>query len=128
MADSTDDRALKLLLTELIQGYRADKHLADRALAQLDEPEWHVALAAESNSAAVIVRHVTGNLRSRWTDFLTTAGEKPDRHRDGEFEPTDMPVSEMLAAWEQAFDLVANTLATLTPADLERTVTIRGQP
>jgi len=119
---------VKLVIEELMLSYKANKQLADRALDQLDENEWHTALDPESNPVAVIVRHVTGNLRSRWTDLLTSDGEKPSRDRDGEFEESDQSVAEMRAAWDAAFELVDSTLATLKPDDLTRTITIRGEP
>lgn len=117
-----------LVVQELLYGYRSNKQLADRALDQLEQHEWHVALDSESNPVAVIVRHVTGNLRSRWTDLLTADGEKPGRDRDGEFEESEQSVAEMRAAWDAAFDLVVGTLEALAPGDLTRTITIRGEP
>ena len=111
---------------------RRDQSIAaathDVALAQLDEAEWHVPLDEESNPVSVIVRHVAGNLRSRFTDFLTTDGEKPDRDRDGEFELTQLPVPSLLAEWQEGFRILLDTLGALTPADLNRTVYIRGEP
>lgn len=124
-AEASSDQ---LFIQELGHGYRADKNLADKALDQLDQHEWHVKLDDESNSVAVLVRHVTGNLRSRWSDFLTTDGEKPDRNRDAEFEAASQSVEQMQEEWDQAFALVERTLAALTPADLQRTITIRGEP
>lgn len=119
---------VKLVIEELRLSYRANKQLADGALDQLDEHEWHTALDPESNPVAVIVRHVIGNLRSRWADLLTSDGEKPSRDRDGEFEESDQSLAEMRAAWDAAFELVSSTLAALKPDDLTRTITIRGEP
>ncbi|MBW7916969.1 MAG: DUF1572 family protein [Trueperaceae bacterium] len=117
----------RLFLAGMENGYRGQKALAERALAQLDDADWHRTLDAGGNSIAVIVRHVAGNLRSRWRDFLTSDGEKPDRRRDDEFEPGGQAVSAMLEEWQAGFDEVLETLARLTPADLTRTVTIRGK-
>ena len=83
----------------------------------------------ESNSAAQIVKHVAGNLRSRWKDFLTTDGEKADRHRDQEFvlSPADTR-EDLMRRWEDSFQIVFDTIASLTEQDFSRTVTIRGEP
>ena len=115
-----------LFLAGVEAGYRAQKTLAERALAQLTDEDWHRAIDADSNSVAVIVRHVAGNLRSRWRDFLTADGEKSDRRRDDEFEPGHQTVAVMLEEWEAGFREVFGALANMTPADLTRTVTIRG--
>lgn len=80
------------------------------------------------NSIALIVKHMAGNMRSRWTDFLTTDGEKPDRHRDTEFENPPATRAAVLEAWEQGWALVFGALEPLTDADLTRTITIRGEP
>ena len=117
------------LLASFRQNFQAYKTLADRALAQLSEPEWLHQPAPGSNSAAVIVQHLVGNLRSRFTDFLTTDGEKPTRQRDAEFEE---PVSEaavpaLKQEWEAAWRILFDLLAALQPEDLLRTVTIRGE-
>jgi len=104
------------------------KRLAEGALAQAHDEDLNVAIDEESNSLAVIAKHMAGNLRSRFTDFLTTDGEKPDRNRDGEFE-IDGPVSReaLLRDWESGWRVLFATLDALTPADLDRTVTIRGE-
>src|SRR5215213_2832824 len=101
------------------------KRLAEGALAQALDDQLNVALDPESNSLAVIVKHMSGNLRSRFTDFLTSDGEKPDRDRDGEFE-VDGPVgrSEMLEDWENGWRVLFDALDGLTSADLDREVTI----
>ena len=105
------------------------KTQADRAMAQVDDSQFFALLDAEANSIALIVKHVTGNMRSRWTDFLTSDGEKPDRHRDGEFELDGTDTREaMLALWEAAWELLFQTIAALGPDDLGRTVTIRNEP
>lgn len=116
-----------LFLAEIERGYHAQKSLAERALDQLEPEDWHRVLDDGSNSVAVIVRHLAGNLRSRWRDFLTSDGEKADRQRDDEFEEGDHTVPSMLAEWEVGFSEVYGTLAGMTPADLNRTITIRGE-
>ncbi len=102
---------------------------ADKAMAQIDDAHFFALLDAGANSVALIVKHVAGNMRSRFTDFLTTDGEKPDRHRDGEFERDASDTREaILARWEAGWNLVFTTLQSLQPSDLARTVTIRGEP
>ena len=104
------------------------KRLAEGALAQVTDGQLVATLDPESNSLAVIVRHMAGNLRSRFTDFLTTDGEKPDRDRDGEFE-LEGPVSRqaMMENWERGWQVLFAALDALTPADLRREVQIRGE-
>jgi hypothetical protein len=117
------------LLADSEASFRKQKELAERALAQVDDDAFFRALDAESNSLAVVVQHVAGNLRSRFRDFLTTDGEKPDRHRDGEFElAAGIPRAELMARWEAGWAILLETLASLAPDDLLRTVTIRGEP
>ncbi len=101
---------------------------AERALAQVDDEAFFATLGPESNSLALIVKHVGGNLRSRWTDPFTTDGEKPDRDRDGEFEirPGDSRRS-LMARWSAGFATVATALAAIRADDLARPVTIRGE-
>lgn len=104
------------------------KKLADKAIAQLSDADLHAKLDDESNSVAIIMRHMAGNMRSRWTDFLTADGEKPDRHRDREFE--DVPASRdaLLAEWEDGWRRVFAAIDPLTDDDLQRTVIIRAEP
>jgi hypothetical protein len=108
--------------------YRYYKRLGDGALEQTPDDALHIALDAESNSIATIVKHMTGNMRSRWRDFLTTDGEKPDRHRDTEFETPPKTRAELMALWESNWKLVFDALSPLTEADLSRAVPIRGEP
>jgi uncharacterized damage-inducible protein DinB len=108
--------------------YLRYKALAEGALGQLSEPELGTAGPAGGNSVATICRHVAGNLRSRFTDFLTTDGEKPWRRREEEFQAPTVSRDELLAHWERGWTTLLDTLGGLTDADLERTVTIRGQP
>lgn len=104
------------------------KRLAEGALAQAGDDQLNVALDAESNSLAVIAKHMAGNLRSRFTDFLTTDGEKPDRNRDGEFEIAGPVARQMVMEdWERGWQVLFGVLDGLTPADLRREVVIRGE-
>ena len=104
------------------------KRLAEGALAQAGDDQLNVALDAESNSLAVIAKHMAGNLRSRFTDFLTTDGEKPDRNRDGEFEIAGPVARQMvMEEWERGWQGLFGVLDGLTPADLRREVVIRGE-
>jgi len=108
--------------------FRKMKGLADRAVAVLSDEQLRLALDPESNSVAVIMQHLAGNLRSRWSDFLTTDGEKPDRHRDQEFMEAQSGRKELLARWEEGWQILFSTLASLKPEDLGRTVLIRSEP
>jgi hypothetical protein len=107
---------------------RSLKNLADKAAAQLNDEEFFRTIDAESNSVALIMKHMAGNMRSRWTDFLTTDGEKPDRRRDSEFliEGEDRRAIEEL--WEAGWRFVFDALTPLKPEDLMRTVLIRYVP
>lgn len=104
------------------------KKLAERAMAQCPDECLFVTLDAESNSIAIIVKHMSGNMRSRWRDFLTTDGEKPDRNRDTEFETPPASRTELIEMWERGWKYLFDALEPLTAADLTRTVTIRSEP
>jgi hypothetical protein len=104
------------------------KKLGERAVAQCPDECLFVTLDAESNSIAIIVKHLAGNMRSRWRDFLTTDGEKPDRYRDTEFETPPATRAELMEMWERGWKYVFDALEPLTEADLTRTVTIRSEP
>jgi hypothetical protein len=108
--------------------FRYYKKLAERAIEQCPDEALFSALDAESNSIAIIVKHMAGNARSRWTDFLTTDGEKPDRNRDSEFEEPPKNRTELMAMWEQGWKIFFDALEPLTDADLARTITIRNEP
>lgn len=123
----TEKTVARLWLDDAMERFRSMKALADRALAQIDEEAFHWQYDEESNSVAVIVRHMSGNMVSRWTDFLTSDGEKPDRNRDTEFID-DLPMSELLGRWEHGWSLVFDALAGLRDEDVTATVTIRGEP
>jgi hypothetical protein len=105
------------------------KAQADKALAQVsDDRKLHLRLDEESNSIDIIVRHLAGNMVSRWTDFLTTDGEKPTRNRKAEFEPApSLTRADLMAIWEKAWACLFNTLGSLTPANLQATVKIAGK-
>ncbi|MES2732757.1 MAG: DUF1572 family protein [Bacteroidota bacterium] len=104
------------------------KSLGDKSLAQLKESDFHSQLDAEANSIAIIIQHLHGNMLSRFTDFLTTDGEKPTRNRDNEFEPAALSQNQLLERWEAGWQVVMDTLASLTGCDLLRTIYIRNQP
>ena len=118
-----------LYLDEIFRGLRGHKRLADDAIAQLTDEQFFAQPDPESNSVAIIVKHMAGNLRSRFTDFLTTDGEKPDRNRDQEFVVGNKGNREaLLRAWEQGWQLLFDVVNRLPPEELERKVTIRGEP
>src|SRR5712692_1714095 len=104
------------------------KRLGDRAIEQCPDADLFTTLDPESNSIAIIVKHMAGNMRSRWTDFLTTDGEKPDRHRDTEFEAPPKTRTELMEMWERGWKHVFDALELLSDADLARTITIRTEP
>jgi uncharacterized damage-inducible protein DinB len=108
--------------------FRYYKKLGERALGQCPDEGLFEALDVESNSIAIVVKHMAGNMRSRWMDFLTTDGEKPDRKRDTEFEEPPKTRAELLEMWERGWKYVFDALEPLTEADLTRTVTIRTEP
>lgn len=105
------------------------KRLGEKAMTQVpSDSGFHVLLDRESNSLAVLVQHLGGNMVSRWTDFLTTDGEKPDRHRDREFEADgSLSRADLMKLWERGWGRVFETFASLTPDDLAKTVPIRGE-
>ena len=117
-----------MFMSAIIDAFEANKRLADRAVEQVLDDKLHVALNADTNSIAVIMKHVAGNLTSRWTDFLTTDGEKPARNRDQEFVDSFASRAELLACWESGWAYLLKSLRGLKPDDLEKTVMIRGEP
>ncbi len=115
-------------LEDLATQLRKMRALAEGAVAQLSDDELFRRIDRESNSIAVVMRHVAGNLKSRFTDFLTSDGEKPDRHRDGEFEiPSGTTRETVVADWDLGFSRLEGALAALSPADLMREILIRGE-
>src|SRR5215470_17784556 len=118
-----------VFLENAIKEFRQLKAYADKAFAQIDDARFFTALDPESNSIAILCRHITGNLFSRWRNFLTEDGEKADRHRDTEFEiPERATRAELMAAWEKGWAVLFDELGKLRPEDVSRTVTIRGEP
>ncbi len=118
-----------LVLRTCLKELRQIKALGDKAMAQLADPEFFAALDPESNSVAVIVKHMAGNMRSRWTDFLTSDGEKPDRLRDGEFElGPGTTRAEVMRWWEDGWRVTFGAIEPLGADDLPRTVLIRREP
>jgi len=116
-------------LDEARRQFRGNKRLAEAAIAQLTDEELFFTLDQESNSIAILVKHLAGNMRSRFTDFLTTDGEKPDRFRDQEFElNTATTRADVMRWWEEGWEQVFTTLNALKPEDVMRTVAIRGEP
>jgi uncharacterized damage-inducible protein DinB len=115
-------------LKDSIDLFRYYKKLGDRAIGQCPDEGLFQVLDAESNSIATIVKHMAGNMRSRWTNFLTTDGEKPDRHRDTEFEEPPKTRAEVLGQWEKGWEYVFEALEPLKETDLARTVIIRTEP
>jgi uncharacterized damage-inducible protein DinB len=115
-------------LRDSIDLFRHYKKMGDRALAQCPDDKLIAEIDRASNSIAVIVKHMTGNMRSRWTDFLSSDGEKPDRNRDAEFEGSNVTRAEVVAMWEGGWRVLFEALESLSDADLEKTVTIRTEP
>jgi hypothetical protein len=107
--------------------FRQYKQLGDKAIAQVTDEQLFASLDEESNSIAIIVKHLTGNMRSRWTDFLTSDGEKPTRNRDSEFVDPPKTREALVQGWEQGWVCVFSAVEPLTDADLSRTITIRGE-
>jgi hypothetical protein len=118
----------RALIDGAVTAFRSNKSWADKAAAQVADDKLHLALDPNTNCIAVIMKHVAGNLLSRWTDFLTTDGEKPWRNRDDEFVDTFSTRAELIAYWESGWQRLFDSLASLSPDDLSRTVTIRGEP
>jgi hypothetical protein len=114
-------------LRESIEWFRYYKKLGEGAMAQVSDDQLFTALDPESNSIAIIVKHLAGNMRSRWTDFLSADGEKPDRNRDSEFEAPPPTRDALMAIWQGGWALLFAALEPLSDADLGRKVTIRGE-
>jgi hypothetical protein len=116
-------------LADALKIFRGNKRLAERAIAQLSDEQLFVSIDAEANSVAVIVKHLAGNMRSRWTDFLTTDGEKADRDRDSEFVIDGSTTrAEVMRWWEEGWQIVFAAIGPLRPEDLLRKVSIRNEP
>ncbi len=117
-----------VFLSASINAFEANKRLADRAVEQVPDDKLHVALDENTNSIAVIMKHIAGNLISRWTDFLTTDGEKPERNRDSEFVDSFTSRAEIMEVWERGWACLLTALESLKLDDLGKTVVIRGDP
>jgi hypothetical protein len=115
-------------IEDALELFRQYKKLAERGMEQVTDEQLFASLDPETNSIAVIVKHLSGNMRSRWTDFLTTDGEKPDRNRDGEFLDPPPTRDALLETWEDGWGRLFEALESLSEVDLVRTVTIRGEP
>ena len=115
-------------LRDSLSLFRYYKTLTERAMAQVTDEQLFAVLDGEMNCIAIIVKHMAGNMRSRWTDFLTSDGEKPDRDRDAEFELAATDTREhVLGLWEQGWAVVFAAISSLTPADLDKRVRVRGE-
>jgi hypothetical protein len=122
---TTDDD----ILTSTRREFASLRQLAERAMAQVDDEQFFRPLAADENSVGLLAKHVGGNLRSRWTEIFTTDGEKSDRDRDGEFERRQADTRDhVIAAWQSGWGALEQTLGGLSAADLDRSITIRGEP
>jgi len=119
---------MRVVLASIEGEYRRYKTKAEEVFAQLSDAQLAQPLGDRENSVAMIVRHMAGNLRSRFTDFLTSDGEKPWRNREEEFRPREIARNELLESWEEGWRVLQTELAALTDDDLDRTVTIRRQP
>jgi uncharacterized damage-inducible protein DinB len=115
-------------LKDSIDLFRYYKKLGERAMAQCPEEGLFTMLDAESNSVAIVVKHMAGNMHSRWTDFLTSDGEKPNRNRDSEFEDPPTTRAELMELWERGWKFLFDALESLSDSDLTRTITIRTEP
>jgi hypothetical protein len=124
---SADNDLGKLVLDAALASFRANKGWADKAIGQLPDDKLHFSLDPNTNSIAVIMKHVAGNLLSRWTDFLTTDGEKPSRNRDDEFVNSFTSRAQLIDYWNAGWQRLFDTLESLTSSDLSRTVPIRGE-
>ncbi len=129
MTETNSPDLAALVLNACIRAFRKQKTLGERAFTQLGDDELFAAIDPEANSIAVLVKHLHGNMRSRWTDFLTSDGEKPDRNRDSEFVigPHERTRDTVLQWWEDGWSYLLDAVTALTPADLQAHVTIRGE-
>src|SRR6266571_2435108 len=129
MGDIMENNLGRHYFEDALRQFRRLKSLAEEAIAQVTDAELFTALDPESNSIAAIMKHINGNQRSRWTDFLTSDGEKPDRNRDSEFEVGGVDTREnILAGWEDGWARALAAISAIKPKDLEKTITIRGEP
>lgn len=123
-------------MREIVENYHADavqtfrnyKKLAERAMDQINDEDFFKLIDPDANSIALVVKHIAGNLRSRWTDFLTTDGEKADRNRDVEFDLDNESRESLMSKWESGWQTLFDNIEPLTVEDFSRKVTIRGEP
>ncbi len=122
-----NEKVIEDYLFETVEGFRGYKKLAERAIEQISDEEFFKTIDVESNSVATICKHIGGNLRSRWTDFLTTDGEKADRNRDAEFVSEKDSRESVMQVWETGFQILFDALESLRAEDLGNTIKIRGE-
>ena len=123
-----NEQIIENYLKDALASFRNYKKIAERAIEQVSDEEFFRALDAEANSIAVIIKHIAGNQKSRWTDFLTSDGEKETRNRDTEFEMFDETRESLMEFWETGWQTLFDAVENLTPEDFSRFVTIRGEP
>jgi len=122
------DKQAEIFLKDVADRFRQYRDLGEKAIARVDDRGFFAMLDQESNSIAIIVKHIAGNQRSRWTDFLTGDGEKPDRHRDTEFEIYDSDSrTALMVQWDRGWDLALKAVESLKAADLGKTIKIRTE-
>lgn len=121
------DQILQNYIIDTLQAFESYKKMAEKSFVQVTDEEFFRAIDPESNSLAVIAKHIGGNLRSRWTDFLTTDGEKPDRFRDTEFVSDADTRDSIMSLWDTGWSALSATLGSITTLDLDKTVTIRAE-
>ncbi len=126
MTNSTS--AKNVVIESATETFRSQKDIAERAIVQVNNEDIHKPLDPETNSIAVIMKHMAGNMRSRWTDFLTSDGEKPWRHRDDEFVDDIRSRQELQNFWEEGWACVFDAVSQLSDQDLHKIVHIRGKP
>jgi hypothetical protein len=124
----SEGTAAEQFLNSIIEAFRSQKRMAEKAIAQLPDEKLHIPLDANTNSVCVIMKHMAGNLRSRFTDFLTTDGDKPDRNRDSEFVDEHATREQIMAHWEAGWRVLFEALESHQPEDLTKVVTIRLEP
>lgn len=126
--DALNDVMARGVIDAWVKVFQSQKVLADGAIGQLSDSELHRTIAPGTNSAATIMNHMAGNMASRWTDWLSTDGEKPGRCREDEFRPRNEPRSAVLGRWNAGWTLTLSAARALRPEDLRHVVTIRGEP
>ena len=126
MNDRLDDIAAEVVASASTS-FRANKNWADKAIAQVSDENLHIAFDDNTNSVAIIMKHLGGNLKSRWTDFLTSDGEKPWRNRDDEFKDDFENRQQVIDHWEAGWACLFDSLQQLTPQDVSKTILIRGE-